>query len=105
AVFRDALHRQEPQVVRRELVFDSGISETDYEFHDRFLYVKERLLVASRELRTASDRGARDSKLGTRNYFSFFSFLLSLASGAAGSAPSSSVSCLPFLMTSGSAGV
>src|SRR4029079_12983613 len=89
-ISRDAINRQKSDVVRRKLIFDSGIAETYDQFH-------------------ALNSSCRDSRLGcpaergsafprTSYFFSFFSAF----SGAA--SPSSSVSCLPFLMTSGSVG-
>src|SRR6185437_1723746 len=62
SIFGQPVNRQKTDVVRRELILDTGIAQTDDQLHAA--------------------------------YFSF----------AAGSAPSSSASCLPFLMTSGSAG-
>src|SRR5438445_12287640 len=63
---------QEPEIVRRELILDSGIAETDNQLHSYFL--PSAFLPPS-----------------------------ALPSPLPPSAPSS-VSCLPFLMTSGSAG-
>src|SRR5437763_1772432 len=68
--FGEAVDRQEAEIVRRELVFDSGIAQTDDQLHSFFLPS---------------------------------AFLPPSAFAASGAA--SSVSCLPFLITSGSAGV
>src|SRR5579885_3492621 len=68
--FGETIDRQESEIVRRELVLDARIAETDNQLHSYFL--PSAFLPPS---------------------------ALPPASGAA-----SSVSCLPFLMTSGSAG-
>src|SRR5690349_18439715 len=65
----DAIDGQKAEIVRRELVRDAGIAQTDNQLH---------------------------------SYFLPSGFLP--PSAFAGSAAGSSVSCLPFLMTSGSAG-
>ena len=33
AILRNAIHRQKPGVVRRELILDAGISKTDNQLH------------------------------------------------------------------------
>src|SRR5215469_6879256 len=89
----DAIHRQEAEIVRRELIFDSGIAQSNDQFHAR----------SQAATTPGSARPDRRKRLPLRGsyFFSFFS-AFSGFSGAA-SAPSS-VSCLPFLITSGSAG-
>src|SRR5262249_42593483 len=71
ASLSDTVDSQKAQIVRRELVLDAGIAQTDNQLHPYFLP-------------------------------SAF-FPPSAFAAASGAAPSS-VSCLPFLMTSGSAG-
>src|SRR3981189_1213317 len=98
----DPINRQEPEIVRRELVLDSRIAQTDDQFHAISSW-----LLSCWPL-------ARSSRLAARTYFlSFFSLFsafspfsgFGLPFGSPSASPSPSVSCLPFLMTSGSAGV
>src|SRR4029077_374039 len=90
----DPIDRQKTQVMRRELILDSGIAETNDQFHAES--------ASSVHVGTAAI-GCPPSEARLVRPGSYFFSFFSAFSGAA-SAPSSSVSCLPFLMTSGSAG-
>src|SRR6202040_2776799 len=92
----NAVDGEETQIVRRELVLDARVAQPDNQFHAFVQFVLQRLLLCWADRRPTM-----------RSYFfSFFSAFSAFAGfSAAGSAPSSpSTSCLPFLMTSGSAG-
>src|SRR5512141_2581687 len=86
---------QKTQIMRRELIFNSRIAKSNNQFH-----VGRWSLVVGRWQKPGLKRPDWPTTKGRRPttilyFFSFFS---------AGASPSSSVSCLPFLMTSGSAG-
>src|SRR5579859_833784 len=89
--------------MRRELILDSGIAETNDQFHAEPLATDlhgfsriDLLIFLLYPWESVPIRGQY-------YFFSFFSPFSAFSAGAA-SAPSSSVSCLPFLITSGSAG-
>src|SRR5579872_6615507 len=99
----DPIDRQKSQVMRRELILDSGIAETNNQFHARRAASEfQRATDSHRFSRIEKTSYPFESSLIRGRFLYLFSFF-SAFSGAA-SAPSSSVSCLPFLMTSGSAG-
>src|SRR5271165_5475373 len=73
ALFGNTVHRQKPHVMRCELVFDARIAEPDDQFHAAYFF------------------------------FSDFSAFSAFSAFSPPAAASPSASCLPFLMTSGSA--
>src|SRR5581483_4707292 len=110
-VLRDSINRQKPQVMRRELIFDSGIAETNNQFHARsessnqaYFHPEANAFCPPKDPGEPCDasRSLRCIGPATGSLPYFFSFLSDFSEPA--SALSSSVSCLPFLITSGSAG-
>src|ERR1700687_314639 len=126
AVICDAVDREEAQIVWRELVFNARIAQPDNQFHAASIrsaplpgYVRTAALGCPVEQSSTTsrpefehkrcrasldrtDEGARPYADLARYFFSFFSGFSGFSAASAASSPSTS--CLPFLMTSGSAG-
>src|SRR5262245_16569263 len=105
---RQTINRQETQVMRRELILNPRVAQPDYQFQEQLSAISSQLAASSnyggQPVATTSDYAdaiGLDQRPTARDYFFSFSFF----SAGAASAPSSpSASCLPFLITSGSAG-
>src|ERR1700692_3412178 len=95
----DAIHRKKAQVMRRELILDAWIAETNDQFHAE--------LISSAHVPSFAWQDSRGLSPHEHYFFSFFSAFFSPFSGfsAPPASPSPSASALPFLITSGSLGV